>query len=102
MYRLLDKEYLEDEDLSYSDAAHVIVAVFQSSPLKLEHLAMKQVLEHELPLDDLPEELQDKAEIGMFDESDDIPDYVNDQGRESFATLRSIFGITDEENIGDA
>jgi len=99
----LDKDTLEDEKLSYSDAAHVIVAVFQSSPLKLEQLAMKQVLEHEMPLNELPKELQTKAVIGMFDESDDIPDYVNDQGRETFEILRSNFGITDdEENIGDA
>jgi len=104
MYRnsFLDKNSLEYEDLSYSDAAHVIVAVYQSSPLKLEHLAMKKVLEHEMPLDELPEELQDKAEIGMFDESDDIPDYINDQGREAFEILRRSFGITNEENIDDA
>jgi len=95
----LDKESLEDENLTYSDAAHVIVAVFQSAPLKLEQLAMKQVLVHQMPLEELPKELQTKAVIGMFDLSDNIPDYVNDQGRETFEILRSNFGIQDEENI---
>jgi len=94
----LDKESLEDENLTYSDAAHVIVAVFQSSPLKLEHLAMKQVLEHQMPLEELPKALQTKAVIGMFDLSDNIPDYINDQGRETFQILRSNFGVTDDEN----
>jgi len=94
----LDKESLEDENLTYSDAAHVIVAVFQSSPLKLEHLAMKQVLEHQMPLEELPKALQTKAVIGMFDLSDNIPDYINDQGRETFEILRSNFGVTDDEN----
>ena len=43
---------------------HIIVAVFQSQPLKMEFLAMKKVLELDLEVkpSDLPRELQVKAE----------------------------------------
>ena len=60
----LQPESLEDFGLTYSDALHIIVAVFQSQPLKMEFLAMKKVLELELEVkpSDLPRELQVKAE----------------------------------------
>lgn len=95
----LDKEFLEAEGLTYSDAAHVIVAAFQCAPQKLEHLAMKKVLEHEIPVEDIPKELQVKAVIGMHDVRDDIPNCINDQGRETFEILRSNFGLTDDINL---
>jgi len=94
----LDKDFLDDEGLSYSDAAHVIVAVFQSAPLKLEHLAMKKVLEHDISLEEVPKELKTKAVIGMHDVRDDIPENINDQGRETFEILRNNFGMRDEIN----
>ena len=60
----LQPESLEDFGLTYTDALHIIVAVFQSQPLKLEFLAMKKVLELDLEVkpSDLPRELQVKAE----------------------------------------
>ena len=95
----LDKEFLEAEGLSFSDAAHVIVAVFQSGPVKLEQLAMKTVIEHQIPMEDVPKELQAKAVIGMHDARDDIPQCINDQGRETFQILRTNFGFTDEDGL---
>ena len=35
----LQPESLEDFGLTYSDALHIIVAVFQNQPLKMEFLA---------------------------------------------------------------
>jgi len=87
----LDKEFLEAEGLTYSDAAHVICSVFQNSPQKLEFLAMKKVLEYKLSIEDIPQELQIKAVIGMHDLQDEIPNCVNDQGRETFDILKSNF-----------
>eukprot|EP00092_Neocalanus_flemingeri_P002186 GFUD01002326.1.p1 GENE.GFUD01002326.1~~GFUD01002326.1.p1 ORF type:complete len:292 (-),score=86.97 GFUD01002326.1:45-920(-) len=93
---LLDKEFLEAEGLSFSDAAHAIVVVFQSGPQKLEYLAMKKVLEYQIPLEDVPKELQAKAVLGMHDASDDIPECINDQGTETFEILRTNFGFSDD------
>ena len=47
--------------LTYCDALHVIVAVFQSKPLTLKFLGMKKVLELDLEVQDLPQQLQVKA-----------------------------------------
>ena len=60
----LSPESLEDFGLTYSDALHIIVAVFQNQPLKMEFLAMKKVLELDLKVSptELPRELQVKAE----------------------------------------
>ena len=60
----LQPESLEDFGLTYSDALHIIVAVFQNQPLKMEFLAMKKVLELEMEVSpsELPRELQVKAE----------------------------------------
>ena len=49
-------------NLTYSDALHIIVAVFQSQPLSLKYLAMKKVLEYDLEVKDLPEVLQVKGD----------------------------------------
>ena len=59
------KESLEKEGLGYSGAAHMIVAAFQTGPLKLEHLAMKAVLRHQIPLDDVPAEVRVKAVLDL-------------------------------------
>ena len=58
----LQPESLEDFGLTYSDALHIIVAVFQSQPLKMEFLAMKKVLADDLELKELPQGLKLKAE----------------------------------------
>merc|ERR1719186_480779 len=91
-----DKDSLEENGLGYGDAAHVIVALYQTGPLKLEHLAMKKVLEYQIPLDEVPKEVKVKAAVGMFDGTEDIPDYISDEGRELFEDLRREFGFTDE------
>ena len=71
---LFDKEYLEKEGLGYSEVAHMIVLAFQTGPLKLEHLAMKKVLEYQIPLDEVPKELKVKDVVGIFDGNEDITD----------------------------
>jgi len=91
-----DKDFLEENGLGYSDAAHVIVALYQTGPMKLQHLAMKKVLEFQIPLDEVPKEVKTKAAVGMFDGTEDIPDYISDEGREHFEDLRREFGFTDE------
>ena len=60
----LQPESLDDFGLTYSDALHIIVAVFQNQPLKMEFLAMKKVLELDMEVSptELPRELQVKAE----------------------------------------
>jgi len=97
----LDKEFLETQGLSFSAAAHVIVAVFQSGPQKLEFLAMKKVLEYEISLIEVPKELQVKSAVGMHDPCDDIPDYINDQGRETFEILNSNFAVENDNVLED-
>ena len=53
---------MEELGLSYSDVLHMIVAVFQSQPLKMEFLAMKKVLELELEVkpSELPREYKSR------------------------------------------
>ena len=48
--------------LTYSDMLHVIVAAFQSQPLRMEYYAMKRVLADDRELKELPEGLKLKAE----------------------------------------
>lgn len=62
MDNFLEPESLEDHGLSFSDALHIIAAVFPAQPLTLEHLAMKKTLETRVPLNDIPRELIEKAE----------------------------------------
>ena len=62
---VIDRLQESDEStshLSYSDALHVIVAVCQNQPLSMEFFAMKKVLELGLEINELPQELQEKAE----------------------------------------
>ena len=93
---LYDEDSLDfPEEELYGDAAHRLVAVFQTGPLKLEHLALKKVLEYQIPLDEVPKEVKVKAAVGMFDGTEDIPDYISDEGREAFEDLRREFGFTD-------
>ena len=61
MDNFLEPESLEDYGLNYTDALHIIGAVFLNKPLKLEHLAMKKTLELKVSLDELPRELKEKA-----------------------------------------
>ena len=59
-----DPFFLESiSHLSYSDALHVILAVFQNKnkPLSMQFFAMKKVLELNLEVKDLPQELQVKV-----------------------------------------
>ena len=62
MDNFLEPESLEDHGLSFSDALHIIAAVFPAQPLTLEHLAMKKTLETRVPLNDIPRELIEKAD----------------------------------------
>ena len=55
-------EIISRLNLTYSDALHIILAVFQSQPLSLKYLAMKKVLELNLEVKDLPQILQVKPE----------------------------------------
>ena len=59
-----DPFFLESiSHLTYSDALHVILAVFQNKnkPLSMQFFAMKKVLELNLEVKDLPQELQVKV-----------------------------------------
>jgi len=95
LYDMDSLDFLEEEGFGYSDAAHRIVAACQTGPLKLEHLAMKKVLEYQIPLDEVPKEVKVRVAVGMFDGTEDIPDYISNEGREAFEDLRREFGFTD-------
>ena len=45
-------------DFTYTDALHIIMALFQSQPLSLKFLGMKRVFELELDVKYLPRQLQ--------------------------------------------
>jgi len=96
------KEDLKKLGLTFNDAAHSIVAIYQISPLKLEHLAIKKVLEYDISLHDVPKEIQIKAAVGMFNgEDEDIPDYISQQGKEIFQFLRKEFGYVECSEIDE-
>ena len=86
---------VEKLGLSYSDVLHMIVAVVQSQPLKMEFLAMKKVLELELEVkpSDIPRELQVKAEKGFFSRSDQILPFINEEGRKLLEILENDFEV---------
>ena len=82
---------LEYYGLSFSDVLHIIAAVYPAQPLKLEHLAMKKTLETEVPLDEIPRELQEKAARGMFCVCEQVEPFVDDQGKEVLEILKNKF-----------
>jgi len=94
MDNFLEPESLEDHGLRFSDALHIIAAVFPAQPLKLEHLAMKKTLETKVPLDEIPRELQEKAEKGMFCASEQVEPFIDDQGKETLIMLKNNFDIS--------
>ena len=58
--------------LTYSNALHVILAVFQNKPLmlSLKLLAMRKVIELDLEVKDLPLQLRDKLDLIKAGEED--------------------------------
>ena len=91
MDNFLEPESLEDHGLRFSDALHIIAAVFPAQPLKLEHLAMKKTLETKVPLDEIPRELQEKAARGMFSFCEQVEPFIYDQGKEVLEILKNKF-----------
>lgn len=91
MDNFLEPESLEDHGLSFTDALHIIAAVFSNKPLKLEHLAMKKTLELKVSLEELPRELKEKAAKGMFITSDQVEDFIDEQGKETLEILKTNF-----------
>ena len=87
----LELEFELELGLGFSDALHIIAAVFPAQPLKLEHLAMKKTLETEVPLDEIPRELQEKAARGMFCVCEQVEPFVDDQGKEVLEILKNKF-----------
>lgn len=78
--------WLKDHrDLTYSDALHIIAAAYQSQPLSLEQMAMKKVLEIQVPLTVLPRTLQEKAVKGMFHSSEEVEQVIDDEGKQTLA-----------------
>ena len=65
---------------SYTDALHIILALFQSQPLGLEALVLKKILQLDLKVKNLPPRLQAKAEM-FFTSSDQILPFFNERGR---------------------
>ena len=70
---------------------HIIAAVFPAKPLQLVHLAMKKTLETEVPLDEIPKVLQEKAAKGMFCVCEQVEPFVDDQGKEVLEILKNKF-----------
>ena len=52
------KDDMDSFDFPYTDALHIIMALFQSQPLSLKFLGMKRVFELELDVKHLPRQLQ--------------------------------------------
>ena len=70
---LYNRDYVDDSlksrdisqyisHLTFSDALHIILAVFQNQPLSLELYAMKRLLADDVELRELPEGLKLKVE----------------------------------------
>jgi len=65
---------LQEEGMSFSDVVHAIVAMHRPGPCTLLEAAMKAVLLHDLPLLEIPKELQKKAAKGLYSLDGPIPE----------------------------
>ena len=73
IYRLESQISNDDDKIAhptYSDALHVILAVFQNEPLSLKLLGMRKVIELDLEVKDLPLQLREKLDLIKAEEED--------------------------------
>ena len=97
-------------DFTYTDALHIILALFQSRPLSLKLLGMKRVSELELAVEYLPQHLQvttEKVVIftnfllitkrivqGLFTSAEQIIPFIDEEGREIVENMKRKFKVT--------
>lgn len=85
----LEPRTLKQHGLTFGDIAHMIVAKHRLGAPSLVETAMKTVLLHQLPMHDIPKELQLKATQGLYGPQDSIPDNLSLVGRNLFGQLKS-------------
>jgi len=88
-YNFMDKDKLEKNGMSFSDCAHLIVANHRVGPCSLLETAMKAVLLHDLPLKEIPKELQKKAKEGLYSLEDPVPNNLSLAGQNLFMKFRN-------------
>ena len=83
--KVLSRRGMKFLGMSVSDVLHMIAAAYRNDtkPLTLEHLAMKKALETQAPLTRLPRVLQEKAAKGWFQTSDQVKQFVDDEGKKT-------------------
>jgi len=88
-YNFMDKDKLEENGMSFSDCAHIIAAIHRVGPCSLLETAMKAVLLHDLPLKEIPKELQKKAKEGLYSLEDPVPNNLSLAGQNLFMKFRN-------------
>ena len=93
---------LKGYGLTMSGVLHQFVSDYSKEPLKLVHLALKNAMAYGLPLDQLPQTLQQRAEKGLFTKISDIEKMLSAEGKQRLAGIRhNIEECRDEEDLND-
>ena len=99
---VLSPRDLQEYDLTMKDVFHKFVSDYATEPLKLVHLALKNAMAYGLPLDQLPETVQERAEKGLFTKISDIEKMLSAEGKKRLAGIReTIEECRDEEDLKD-
>ena len=89
-------------DLTMKDVFHKFVSDYATEPLKLKDLALKNVMAYELPLDELPKEVQEPVEKGLFTKISDIEKMLSEEGKRRLAGIReTVEQCRGEEDLND-
>jgi len=84
----VEDDMLEETGMSFADVAHMIVAIHRIGPSSLLEAAIKTVLLHHLPMQDIPKSLQKKATEGLYRLDDPSPINMSSAGLELFQNFR--------------
>jgi len=100
-YSLLKNEL--ENGIIFKDVAHKIMALHGIGPCTLLEAAMKTVLLHHLPIQDIPKELQQKSRLGLYsdDVRDPVPSNLSQVGWTLFCRYRDEFSaVSGDGDLG--
>jgi len=89
----------KENGIIFKDVAHKIMALHGIGPCTLLESAMKTVLLHHLPIQDIPKELQQKALLGLYSDNVrvPVPSNLSPVGFRLFCRYRDEFSVVLED-----
>ena len=89
----LTEKFLPGANLRFGDIAHIIFEHHRLGTKRLEEIAMKTVLENDLPIDQdsVSRAVKENATNGFYDPDSDIPENLTKDGKELFEQLKAVY-----------